>query len=170
MCAFRKVLGRHLTELGVVASPLRGNISHPPIPLLYRPPRKASLSRPLFWPKSSSRRLNQNQDHSKGQFYLNQRTLAPVPGQVSPSGSLRLGSSVLRESGIGLCYAAAWREGCTCIWSWHALLQPHQATGTPAAPRALRFLLEIVINNAARVAGHGKALFSSVGEAIGISK
>ena len=41
---------------------------------------------------------------------------------------------------------------------------------TPAAPRALRFLLEIVMNNAARVAGHGKALFSSVKEAIGISK
>ena len=56
---------------------------------------KASLSRPLFGPKSSSTRLNQNQDPSKGQFQLNQHTLAPVPGQVSPSGSMRLGSSVL---------------------------------------------------------------------------
>ena len=35
---------------------------------------------------------------------------------------------------------------------------------------ALSFLLEIVMNNAARVAGHGKALFSSVKEAIGILK
>ena len=42
------------------------------------------------------------------------------------------------------------------------------ATGTPAAPRALGFLLEFIINSAARVAGHGKALFSSVREAIGI--
>ena len=40
----------------------------------------------------------------------------------------------------------------------------------PAAPRALSFLLETVINNAARVDGHGKALFSSVREAIGILK
>ena len=40
----------------------------------------------------------------------------------------------------------------------------------PGKPRALSFLLEIVINNAARVAGHGKALFSSVREAIGILK
>ena len=38
----------------------------------------------------------------------------------------------------------------------------------PAAPRALSFLFEIVMNSAARVAGHGKALFSSVREAIGI--
>ena len=38
------------------------------------------------------------------------------------------------------------------------ILSP-QATGTPAAPRALSFLLQTVINNAARVAGHGKALF-----------
>ena len=37
-----------------------------------------------------------------------------------------------------------------------------------AAPRALSVLLEIVMNNAARVAGHGKALFSSVREAVGI--
>ena len=50
------------------------------------------------------------------------------------------------------------------------LFQHHQATGTPAAPRALSFLLEIVINNAARVAGHGKALFFSVREATGILK
>ena len=55
--------------------------------------------------------------------------------------------------------------------------QPHKApctakkaTGTPAAPRALTFLLEIVMNIAARVAGHGKALFFSVREAIGILK
>ena len=52
----------------VVASRLRGLVPHPPIPLLYKPPRKASLSRPLFGPKSSNRRLNQNQDPSKGQF------------------------------------------------------------------------------------------------------
>ena len=45
-------------------------------------------------------------------------------------------------------------------------LTPETGTGTPAAPRALDFLLEIVINNAARVAGHGKALASSVREAI----
>ena len=38
------------------------------------------------------------------------------------------------------------------------------------SPRALSFLLEFVINNAARVAGIGKALFSSVREAIGILK
>ena len=95
MCAFRKILGCHLTDLGVVALRLCGFVPHPPIPLLYRPPRQASLSRPLFGPKSSSRRLNQNQDPSKGQFQLNQRTLAPVPGQVSPSGSMRLGPSVL---------------------------------------------------------------------------
>ena len=44
----------------------------------------------------------------------------------------------------------------------------NQATGTPAAPRALRFLLQTVINNEARVAGHGKALFSSDREAIGM--
>ena len=56
------------------------------------------------------------------------------------------------------------------IWSLHALLKLHQATGTPAAPRALSFLLEIVMNSAARVAGHGKALLSSVREAIGILK
>ena len=37
-------------------------------------------------------------------------------------------------------------------------------------PEALSFLLEFVINNAARVAGHGKALFSSVREAMGILK
>ena len=42
--------------------------------------------------------------------------------------------------------------------------------GTPAGARALSFLLEIVIYNAARVAGHGKALFSSVREAIGMFK
>ena len=68
VCAFRKILGRHLTDLGFVASRLRGFVPHAPIPLLYRPPRKASMSRPLFWPKSTSRRLNQNQDPSKGQF------------------------------------------------------------------------------------------------------
>ena len=55
-------------SLGVVASRLRGFVPHPLIPLLYRHPRKASLSRPLSGPKSSSRRLNQNQDPSKGQF------------------------------------------------------------------------------------------------------
>ena len=38
----------------------------------------------------------------------------------------------------------------------------------PAAPRALGFLLEIDINNAARVAGHGEALFASAREGIGI--
>ena len=68
VCAFRKVLGRHLMCLGVVASRLRGFVPDPSILLLYRYPRKASLSRPLFGPKSSSRRLNQNQDPSKGQF------------------------------------------------------------------------------------------------------
>ena len=41
---------------------------------------------------------------------------------------------------------------------------------TPAAPRALSFLLEIVIYKAAKFAGHGKALFSSVREAIGMLK
>ena len=51
MCAFRKTLGRHLTDLGVVASRLRRFVPHSPIPLLYRPLRKASLSRPLFWHK-----------------------------------------------------------------------------------------------------------------------
>ena len=45
-----------------------------------------------------------------------------------------------------------------------------QATGTPTEPRALSFLSEIVVNNAARVTGHGKALFSSVREAISILK
>ena len=70
MCVFRKILGCHLTDLGVVASRLRGFVPHPPIPLLYRPPRKASLSRPLFWPKSSSRRLNQKQDPSEGQILI----------------------------------------------------------------------------------------------------
>ena len=54
------------------------------------------------------------------------------------------------------------------MWSLHAVFQPYQAIGTPAAPRALRFLLDIVMNNAARVAGHGNVLFSSVWEAIGI--
>ena len=63
-----KILGRHLTDLGVVASRLRGFVPHHSIPLLYRYPRKVSLSRPLFGPKSSSRRLNQNQDPSKGPF------------------------------------------------------------------------------------------------------
>ena len=43
-------------------------LPHPPSPLLYRNPSKPSLSRPLFGPKSSSRRLNQNQVPSKGQF------------------------------------------------------------------------------------------------------
>ena len=46
-------------------------------------------------------------------------------------------------------------------------MRVHQATGTPAAPRALSLLLNIVMNNAARVPGRGKALFSSVREAIG---
>ena len=55
-------------DLGVVASRLRGFVPHPSIPLFYRYPRKASLRRLLFGPKSSSRRLNQNQDPSKGQF------------------------------------------------------------------------------------------------------
>ena len=68
VCAFRKIVGRHLTNLGIVASRSRGFVPHPPIPLLYIPPRKASLSRPLFGPKSSSRRLNKNQDPSKGEF------------------------------------------------------------------------------------------------------
>ena len=44
------------------------------------------------------------------------------------------------------------------------------ATGIPAGPRAVEFLLRIVMNNAARVAGHGKALFSTVREDIGILK
>ena len=93
-CAFRKILGRYLTDLGAVASRLRGFVPHASISLLYRYPRKASLSRPLFRPKSSSRRLNQNQDPTKGQFPFNRHPFAPVPGQVSPSGSMRLRSSV----------------------------------------------------------------------------
>ena len=40
----------------------------------------------------------------------------------------------------------------------------------PCSARALSFLLETVINNAARVARHDKALFSCVREAIGILK
>ena len=40
----------------------------------------------------------------------------------------------------------------------------------PGRARALSFLLEIVISNAARVAGHGKALFFSVREAMRILK
>ena len=40
----------------------------------------------------------------------------------------------------------------------------------PGSAKSAEFLLEIVINNAARVAGHGKALFSSVREATGILK
>ena len=58
----------------------------------------------------------------------------------------------------------------TCDLRAAALLLYEAITGTPAGPRALSFLFEIVINNAARVAGHGKVLFSSVGEATGILK
>ena len=82
-------------DVGAVASRLRGLVPHPSIPLLYRYPRKAPLSRPLFGPESSSRRLNQNQDPSKGRFVFKSRPLAPVAGQVSPSGSMRLRLSVL---------------------------------------------------------------------------
>ena len=40
----------------------------------------------------------------------------------------------------------------------------------PCSAKSAGFLLEIVTNSAARVAGHGKALSSSVREAIGILK
>ena len=40
----------------------------------------------------------------------------------------------------------------------------------PCRAKSAEFSVEIVMNIAARVAGHGKALFSSVREAIGISK
>ena len=73
------------------------------------------------------------------------------------------------------------------VWRWVVLLcslkggmQMHMVSACPIlTPRSHRnpcsaesadVLLGIVINNAARVAGHGKALFSSVREAIGILK
>ena len=49
-------------------------------------------------------------------------------------------------------------------------IQPHQVSEAPAAPRALSFLYVIVTTNAAKGAGHGKALFSSAREAVGILK
>ena len=54
------------------------------------------------------------------------------------------------------------------VWACSTLTSPSHRN--PGSARALSFRLEIVINNAARVAGHGKALFSSVREAIGILK
>ena len=52
------------------------------------------------------------------------------------------------------------------VFACHILTPPSHRT--PTAPRALSFLLEIVMNNGTRVAGHGKALLSSVKESIGI--
>ena len=40
----------------------------------------------------------------------------------------------------------------------------------PGSAKSAEVSVEVVINNAARVAGHGKALFSSVREVIGILK
>ena len=45
MCCFRKILGRHLTDLGVVASRLRGFVHNSPIPATADIIAKVSLSR-----------------------------------------------------------------------------------------------------------------------------
>ena len=60
MCCLRKILGRHLTDLGVVASRLRGFVHNSDIPASADILAKASLSRPFSGLKSSSQETEQN--------------------------------------------------------------------------------------------------------------
>ena len=91
------------------------------------------------------------------------------------------------RTGVSIRFHKTWVERPMRVWHWVVLrcsleggMQMHMALAcpiltppshrNPSAPRALSFLLEIVIDNAARVADHGRALFSTVREAIGILK
>ena len=78
-------LGRHLTDLGVVASHLRGFVNNSPIPVSADILAKATLSRPCSGRKAAARRLSRTQDPTKGVFNFFNNSLRPKTGHRLPA-------------------------------------------------------------------------------------
>ena len=133
MCVLRQILGRHLTDLGVCASRLRGFVS--PLSLLLCTDTHASQSRVgrVLAGKLAAGGLSRTKTPPRGKFnfFIN----ALHPGQVT-------GRTQVYEEPMWVCImrlrwvyyrAASWREGCICTWFWHApiLTQPsHRNPGS----------------------------------------
>ena len=164
------LLGRHLTDLGVVASRLRGFVHNSPIPASADILAKASLSRPFSGQKAAARRLSRTQDPTKGQFNFFNDSLRPKTGHRSPAGLREPMRVCIVCLALGLCRAASWREGCTCTCLWHApkLTQPsHRNSGSAMSAEPS---VENVTNKQQKGASHGERPFFCVRENIGILK
>ena len=102
MCCLRKILGRHLTDLGVLASRLRGFVHNSPIPASADILAIASLSRPLSGPKSSSQETEQNPRPHQGAIKFLDDSLRPKIRTAGRQQDLTTGADVHTESGVGL--------------------------------------------------------------------
>ena len=86
MCRFRKILRRHLTDFGVVASFLRGFVHNSPIPAsadTHAQPRGVGRVRAETQVPGET---EQNQDPTKGQINFFFDSLRPKTGHRSPAG------------------------------------------------------------------------------------
>ena len=170
MCAFRKILGRHLTDFGVALRVLCGLCPSSPHSLLCRYPRVASLSKPLYGPKGSIRRLYQNPRPHEGAI---QCFLSPPRPKTRTGAASRFPET---QSDRPVSVKRWVLSRCSLEGGMHMhmffacpkLTPPSLRDPCSATSVELRVL--IVMTNAAKGAGHGKALFSSAREAIGILK
>ena len=150
MCCVRKILGRHLTDLGVVASRLRAFVHNSPIPASADILAKASLSRPCSGRKAAGRRLSRTQDRTKRQFNFFNDSLRPKTGHRSPAGLREPMRVCILCLALGLCRAASWREGCTCTCLWHAAKLTQPSHRNPGSAMSAEFPVGNVTNRAAK--------------------
>ena len=150
MCCLRKILGRHPTDLGVVASRLRGFVHNSPIPASADILAKASLSRPCSGRKPAARRLSRTQDPTKGQLNFFNDSLRTKTGHRSPAGLREPMRVCILCLALGLCRAASGREGCTCTCLWHAPKLTQPSHRNPGSAMSAELSVGNVTNKAAK--------------------
>ena len=102
MCCLRKILGHHLTDLGVVASRLRGFVHNLFIPASADILMKASLSRTLSGQKSSSQETEQNPRPHQGAIQFPDDSLHSKIRTAGRQQVLTTRADVHTESGVEL--------------------------------------------------------------------
>ena len=170
MCCLSKILGRHLTDLGVFALCLRGFVHNSPLPASADILAKASLSRPCSGQKAVARRVSRTQDPTKGQCNFFNDALRPMTGHRSPAGLREPMQVCILCLVLGLCRAASWSEGCTCTCLWHAPKLPKQSHRNPGSAMRAELSVRNLTNKQQKGATHGVRPFFCVRETIGILK